>query len=202
MAATSCFFKSSQKVVILGSSIAYGTGATVLDSSWAGRLAKQTTVVNLAKSGAITANILPDTAGDPAVLSERNVDAALRQSPTCIIISMTTNDVAAGVSVSKILSNLKSVVKHALGKGVKHVFVTTSFPRNLNGPATLIYAQQRDSTIAAFPGKTIDIYTDFIDNRSLGKPVYLTSDSLHPNNLGHKAIFTKVMEALNTVSCN
>src|SRR5690349_4656446 len=94
---------SQSKIVILGSSTAYGIGATPISNSWVNlfssnqkSLNSSTTVVNLAIPGFVTYDILPTgnipPAGRPAPSIKNNITAALAENPTVIIISLTSND--------------------------------------------------------------------------------------------------------------
>src|SRR4051812_9855264 len=107
--------------VILGSSTAFGTGASSPDSSWVGLVSakfakdkKSFKVVNLAAAGFGTYQILPvntpNTSGKPNIDVEKNITKALSFKPDMIIINLPTNDIAAGYSTSEILDNYKKIV--------------------------------------------------------------------------------------------
>ena len=194
---------TAQKIVIIGSSIASGVGATKYDSSWSGRLAiaykGKFVVVNLAKGGYRTDNIVPTPiklGNQNTVDTTCNVDAAIKMHPLCIIVSMTTNDVAQGTPVAEIIDNLKIIKTYANQQKVKYIFITTAFPRNLNGSATALYALQSTETLKEFGKMGIDIYSPFVGLNYLPIKTYLYSDGLHPNNIGHKIIFDSVSTVL------
>jgi lysophospholipase L1-like esterase len=101
------------RIVILGSSTSYGTGAVPIDSSWVNKYRTylksknaQSDVINLAVSGYNTYRVLCPTgfvppAGRPAPDTLRNITKALSYHPNAIIINLPTNDVAAGYSLGE-----------------------------------------------------------------------------------------------------
>src|SRR6476469_6554639 len=82
------------RLVVLGSSTAAGTGASVPDSAWVNRLQAEyaknrndnqdTTIINLAVGGYVTYKVMPNDyvtpAGKPAADTARNVTKALSYS--------------------------------------------------------------------------------------------------------------------------
>src|SRR5215218_3827288 len=98
------------RIVILGSSTAFGRGATPIDSSWVNRYTtyvklknSQNTVINLAVSGYTTYQVLcPNNfvppAGRPLPDTMKNITKALSLNPNAIIINLPTNDINYGYS--------------------------------------------------------------------------------------------------------
>lgn len=200
-----CLLKKKQTIVILGSSIAQGVGASKYDSSWAGRLtayARECTVINLARGGYITAQILPDSTLNPQIDRNVNIDAALKRSPTCVIISMTTNDIAKGVSVPELMANIKTTVDYARRKNVKHILVATPFPRSIDAASTAKFVAYRDEVLKIYGIDAIDFFNPVADAGNLPRAEYLSGDKLHPNDYGHKALFRALMTALNRQNCD
>jgi acyl-CoA thioesterase-1 len=190
----------SPLVVILGSSTAYGVGASDYKHAWAGLFStylNKGKVINLAKGGNTTYHILPD--GDarpnnrPASDTARSITAALVRHPSVLIISMTTNDIANGYSVDEVMENLKKVRAIALANGVKRVIITTSMPRKLNDGATAKWLQQRDRTLATYPSEAVN----FFDPLATASAVFrddLTADGVHPNDVGHQLLFDQIVK--------
>ncbi|MBO9641069.1 MAG: SGNH/GDSL hydrolase family protein [Siphonobacter aquaeclarae] len=198
-----CFFQTKQTIVILGSSTAEGWGASTYDSSWAGRLkafSKPSQVINLAKGGYVTTHILPTETPSAQVDTSRNIDAALRHHPTCIIISMTTNDIANGISVSKIMENLSTVVSYAKNHGVRYVFVTTPHPRKISAEKTAQYLEYRDRVLREYADFSVNYYDPIAGKDNLTKPELL-KDGLHPNDKGHSVLFYQLLNAILRIRC-
>lgn len=196
--------RSIPLIVILGSSTASGSGASSYNSSWAGQLkayyARKMPVINLAKPGYTTYQILPtniiQTANRPAVDTTRNITAALAKKPTILIISMTTNDVGSGYQVNELISNLKTVRESAIANGVKQIYITTSHPRKISSAATAKYIEQRDRIISIYGKYAINFFDPVADSTNLFKAELLSSDGIHPNDNGHKVLFDQVRNAL------
>src|SRR3982751_4521754 len=97
---------AQKKVVVVGSSTSYGTGASTYDSAWVGKLqlyfrqnsndGLDTVVTNLALGGFTTYQVMPTgftpPAGKPAPDPARNVTMALSLSPDIIIFNLPSND--------------------------------------------------------------------------------------------------------------
>src|SRR6188472_2069681 len=116
----------AQKVTVLGSSTAEGTGASVPDSSWVGRLrisfnknpldGKDTTINNRAKGGNVTYHSLPTgshTDGRPDPDPLRNVTYVLNDLPRAnvVIINYPTNDIVSGYNPKEMMDNLRLMVQ-------------------------------------------------------------------------------------------
>jgi acyl-CoA thioesterase I len=190
----------SPLVVILGSSTAFGTGASDYKHAWAGLFSaylNKGKVINLARGGYTTYHILPE--GDarpsnrPASDTTRSITAALRKHPSVLVISMTTNDVANGYSVDEVMENLRKIRSIALANGVKRVIITTSMPRNLNKLATERWLQQRDLTLSTYPGEAVNFF-DPLATTAFTFRGDLTVDGIHPNDTGHQLLFDQVIK--------
>ncbi len=190
-------------VVILGSSTASGSGASNNSVSWAGQFkayyAPKGQVVNLAVPGYTTYHILPtntaQVANRPAVDTLHNITAALKKSPTILIISMTTNDVGNGFSVDELMNNLKTVRALALADGVKQVYITTCHPRKINAAATVKFLEQRDRIMSLYGKYGINFFDPVADANNLFRAEWLFTDGIHPNDKGHAVLFEQVRTA-------
>ncbi|QJW91892.1 SGNH/GDSL hydrolase family protein [Spirosoma taeanense] len=192
-----------ETIVILGSSTASGVGASQYKYSWAGLLRGnffKGQVVNLAKGGYTTYHILPNNAshpgGRPSSDTLRNITAALARKPTTLIISMTTNDVASGVSIDEIMSNLNLIRAKAIAAGVRQVIITTSHPRKINASATAKYIQQRDRIMQTYGESAVNFFDPVADSEKCFKAELLSGDNLHPNDKGHEILFEQIRKAL------
>lgn len=184
--------------------MAKGVGASKYDSCWAGRLTRlmgSNKVVNLAQSGYITAQVLPNYTQHPKIDPENNVDAALKHNPTCIIISMTTNDIAQGIAVKDIMDNIATTVRYAREKGVRYVVVTTPFPRKIDQASTQKFLAYRDEVLATYDKLASNIFDPLADADHLPRSEYLSSDKLHPNDTGNRLMFRCLEKTLRNMPC-
>lgn len=188
-------------VVILGSSIGAGVGASKYENSWIGIYAKNnpsTKIFNLAKGGYTSSQILPTGTvipnNRPTIDTLRNVTAALKLNPTHLIIVMATNDVAMGYPLSELFSNLKAVYTSAYKNKIQSIFVATSVPRKSDINTMLKYRFQRDSTFVYFCNHTINFYDTLLDSTGYYKPE-LTQDWLHPNDKGQILLYNEFIKS-------
>ncbi|MGZ3839113.1 MAG: SGNH/GDSL hydrolase family protein [Flavisolibacter sp.] len=198
------------RLVILGSSTAAGTGASVYDSSWAGRLQKvyrknlsagnpDTVVTNLAVPGTTTYSAMPSNytppAGRPLPDPAHNVTKALSLTPDVVIISFPTNDIGAGYSTQEYLDNLRYLYHYVRNAG-PNVFIATSQPRS-----TYAYESRKllwelvDSINQNFSANALDFWDDLAttDGQYDLRPEVNSGDGTHPNDLGHRLLFQRVM---------
>lgn len=194
------------RIVILGSSTAYGTGASPLDSSWANKFAgyilsknAQSVFVNLATLSLTTYEVLCPTgfippAGRPQPDTNRNITKALQYSPDAIIINLPTNDIALGIPQQESKDNYFRTLALTEASGIP-VWVTTTQPRNTLSPAERTYLMEfRDWTYQQFGSKAIDFWTDIANADGTINDFYSAGDGVHINNSGHQLFFTRVVE--------
>jgi len=198
------------RIVVLGSSTAAGTGASVYDSSWVGRLQQafrkntdpgdaDTIVTNLALGGYTTYHIMPDgyvpPPGRPSPDLDRNVTEALSYNPEVIIINMPSNDIASGFNETEFMNNLRFLFQHIQSFGVR-AFITTTQPRNdLGDYHRQLLRQLVDSINNNFNMYAIDFWTDLAttDGQNRIRPEVSAGDAIHINNTGHRLVFEEVI---------
>lgn len=192
-------------IVVLGSSTSAGSGASVQDSAWVWRYenhiqAKDNNayVVNLAVGGYNSYNIMPSDfsppTGRPSSNEEHNITKALTYDPSAIIINLPSNDATSGYTIEEQIFNMKTVTDLAAAADVP-VWVTTTQPRNLSesGRANLI--EMRDSILAMFGEKAINIFDPLAETDGTVNSEFDSGDGTHVNDAGHKIIFDKVVES-------
>lgn len=187
--------QKKMKVIIIGSSIAQGVGASDYANSWVGTLqsVSQDSIINNSKSGYLTFHFLPETLPNKAgIVSDlsRNITASLKLNPDLIIFSITTNDVANGFTADQYMANMKIMTDLC---EVNHVLFligsTTPRPLNLEGKMALIEINNRMKNVYG-DDRFVNYYQELVDLKTLEfKSVYNSGDNLHPNNKGHKVIF-------------
>src|SRR5690242_3004505 len=144
------------KIVVVGSSTAYGSGATPIDSSWARKFAayiglqnSQSTLVNLGQPGFTTYHVMPTGYIPPPtrpfpVDVTHNITYALSLKPDAIIVNLPSNDIGLGVPVAEVKANFDLIVAKADSAKVP-IWVTTTQPRNTLSPAEkLMQVELRD----------------------------------------------------------
>jgi lysophospholipase L1-like esterase len=193
------------KIVVLGSSTAFGTGASPIDSSWVnkykqyvGTKSPSTVIINLATLGLTTYHVLNPTGYVPPagtgfpVDVNRNITKALTYNPDAIIINLPTNDIALGVPQQASKENYERTMFLADSANIP-VWVTTTQPRNTLSPQERIYLMEfRDWTYQRFGSKAIDFWTTVANPDGTINATY-NADGVHVNNLGHRLFFERAV---------
>jgi poly(3-hydroxybutyrate) depolymerase/lysophospholipase L1-like esterase len=192
-------------IVVLGSSSAYGTGATPRDSSWVSKFTTyvktknpQSTVINLATNGFTTYDALCPTGfvpppGRPSPNTSRNITKALTYNPDVIIINLPSNDIGAGYSMQEIQDNYERTMSLTDARNIP-VWVSTSQPRtDFNAAKRALLVTLRDWTYQRFGDKTIDFWTTVADPDGTINPYYAYGDKVHLNNIGHHILLRRVV---------
>ncbi|SOD97001.1 SGNH/GDSL hydrolase family protein [Spirosoma fluviale] len=190
---------STDTIVILGSSTAEGWGASEYKNSWAGTLARRLStsrIVNLARGGYTSYQLLPTSASRPANRPDadtlRNITAALKEKPTLLIISISSNDAVAGYDVDEIIANFNTIRSGALAAGVASVLITTPIPRRFNEEVTTKLLRQRDLVMKNYAPFAINIFDPVANPDNLIKSELLSEDGIHPNDKGHAVIYKQI----------
>lgn len=197
-------FPGQFRVVVLGSSTAFGKGASVRRKSWArlldtwlGTATTDHEVINLAESGATTLTFRPDGSSPPSD-PDRNIDRALEQHPDVVLINLPSNNVEQGIPIATTIAHYQEMVAEAAQQGVP-VFMTTTQPRNFDDSARRSLLQDEANAIRAeFGTAVIDIYdelTDFTNDLRI-QPIYDSGDGTHLNDAGHTYIFETARDQL------
>jgi len=200
---------AQKKVTILGSSTAAGNGASVIDSSWVGRLSASfrknmtdgidTVVNNRAVGGYVTYKSLPTgyipPANRPAPDPGANVTYVLNepQRADIVIINYPTNDIVSGYDPKEMMDNLRLMFQELNSNGIR-CYISTSQPRNTaTDPQRTILRQIVDSIQNNFGNYAINFWDDLVtnDGTNMLKPE-VNADDTHPNDLGHRLLFQRV----------
>lgn len=196
------------RIVVLGSSNAFGTGPRSQDSTWVNRfrvaLAESrpgSEVINRARGGYLTYHLMPSDYTPPAGRQlpdpERNITRALADDPDAIIVSLTSNDADLGYAPLEQLDRYDAMQAAA---GAVPVYFTTPTPRSYwrdNGRSTRaekrkIQAVLKDSTLARYGDRAIDFWADLATGDSIPAPAYSSGDGVHFNDAGHRILFQRV----------
>jgi len=193
-------------IVVIGSSTAAGTGASVADSAWVNRYTTYTyqrdtrfNVINLARGGYRTYHLLPtgDTLSAGVGIeidTTRNITKALSFNPSAVIINLPSNDAASSFPPEDQMRNFRIMESAAAANGVR-TYVCTTQPRNFGNPAQIeIQTATRDSILAYFGSNAIDFWTDLADSEGKIRPEVNSGDGVHVNDLGHGFLFQRVVD--------
>jgi lysophospholipase L1-like esterase len=185
------------KVVILGSSIASGAGATNYEYSWAGLLkfVSKDSVINNAVGGYTTFHFLPETKPNYKGIGidvKRNITASLKLAPDLIIFSITTNDIANGFTVDDYITNMNLLTDACEAKHVPFLIGSTSpRPLDIEGKKALVEVNNRLKSI--YRDRFVNYYYALTNLDTFEyKSIYNSGDNLHPNDAGHKVIFDTI----------
>jgi acyl-CoA thioesterase I len=190
-------------VVILGSSNAYGYGASSLNSSWAELFRKDITesMYNLSFPGYTTYHFLPYDAPNYRNITpdkERNIEAAIKLSPKIIIFSITTNDIGSGYSIDEYLNNMGVMTDLCDSNKIEYI-ITSTLPRN---PLPLEQRKALYDLNRQLEKKYLERYVE-IFNLVANLETYnwqenlCIEDFIHPNDTGHMIIYKEVLKAYN-----
>jgi lysophospholipase L1-like esterase len=180
--------QAKYKIVILGSSSAYGVGASTPDSSWAGRTKayykarnQLDTIINLA---------VPGSFSDSGV---KLLPKALGYSPDIVLVAFPSNDLVADVGIPRYMSNLRKIYNTVTAAGIR-CFVSTTQPRDDKYAEPLLKVG-RDSIMMEFPYNYLQFYDPLVAPGSLDiNPIY-SAEGIHPNNAGHRLLFQSILAA-------
>jgi len=193
------------KVVVLGSSTAYGTGANPIDSSWVNKFQlylsqqnAQSSVINLANPGFNSYQVSPTGIVVPPnwsfiVDTNRNITKALSLNPDAIILNLPSNDINAGIPLSEVQFNYNRIQATADSQHVP-IWITTTQPRTLSPDKALLQMDLRDWIMNRFGSKAVDFWSTVSNPDGTIKQYFAAGDGMHLNNYGHHVLFTRIVE--------
>jgi len=200
-------------IVVIGSSTAEGTGASVPDSAWVNRFEaslsdKHLDVVNLAKGGYTTYHLLPTGTEIPDTITieideQRNVSKALSYAPSAIIVNLPSNDASYRFSEKIQIENFQKIVD-AANKNDVAVWVATTQPRNFEDSTQLqIQTATRDAILTTYGDHAIDFWSEIATSDSHILSKYDSGDGIHLNDAGQALLFRRVQgKAIDSIICN
>ncbi|MEO8770299.1 MAG: GDSL-type esterase/lipase family protein [Ferruginibacter sp.] len=190
-------------VVVIGSSTSYGTGASVYDSSWVGKITayfkrknNQSVVYNFGIPGYTSYQNLCPTgftppANRPSPNSSFNITAALNIHPDAIIINMPSNDAANDYTLAEQQANFERAIHLADSANIP-VWVTTTQPRNnLSAVEMSNLTAMRDWIITRFGDKAVDFWNT-VSNADGTIATFYDYDYVHVNNYGHDLFYKRI----------
>lgn len=191
------------KIAILGSSTAFGTGATEYDSSWVGKFTAYlkrknalSDVYNMAIPGYTTYQNLRSTgyvppANRPSPNSSFNITAALNLYPDAVIINMPSNDAANNYSVAEQQANFERAAFLCDSANVPFWIATTQPRNNMTAGQISNLTEMRDWIFSRFGNKAVDFWTTVANGDGSIVPFY-DYDYVHVNNEGHDLFYNRM----------
>ena len=186
-----------RKIVIIGSSIAWGYGATTRSNSWAGLYADYlkslnpgNSVTNLAVGGYSTPKLMPTGTGreDP----QDNITAAIAAHPDAILMSLTSNDAGQKIPLSLTESNFTTIMHTAAAAGIP-IWITTTVPVGVGGkPEYELQTNTMQWLRQTSPKNSINFWSALANPDGTVDHQYNFGDGVHPNDAGHSRLFNRV----------
>ena len=191
-------------IVVVGSSTAFGTGASPIDSSWVRKFKsyllaqnQQIQVINIATLGLSSWDVSPTGTITPSpftVDTLRNITKALSYAPDAIILNLPSNDVAKGIPTDSIHKNFNRIAATAAAQGVP-LWVTTTQGRDGISPAERqLQINLRDWINTTYGNKAVDFWSTVSNADGTINSLYAAGDGVHLNNYGHHVLFTRIIE--------
>jgi len=198
--------KTYNKIVVLGSSTAFGTGPETIDSAWVNLLTvhkkglnPKNIVINLAKGGYTTYHILPSNfhiiQNRPTPDIGRNITKALTYNPDIIIVNLPSNDASYGFNVEEQMSNF-SVVDSICNTRDISLFITTAQPRNFSQSKRNILFKLNNALFKKFNDRIIDFWTNIANSDGTINNLYNSGDGIHLNSKGHRILFERASKKI------
>ena len=191
------------KILILGSSTAYGTGASSTDSSFVAKyrayLKRKNPLNNIINYGIPgyrtyhnlrpTGYIPPDNRPYPN--TEFNITNALLDNPDAIIINMPSNDAASNYTLAEQQANFEATMRIADSLNIP-VWVTTSQPRfYLTTEQMTNLRNLKTWVLSRFSDKAVNFW-DGIANEDGTIASQYYYDYVHVNNAGHEEFYNRM----------
>ncbi len=205
-----------RRIVVIGSSTARGTGASVPDSGWVRLLSREykcrmelvDTVFNLASSGTTFYHGMPDDCTPPpfrpSPLSANNVSRAVRllsslpnRSQGLVIVNYPSGGYDT-YSVEEIMTGLQTIYDTVMLAG-NRCLISTTQPRSdaaFNTPAIRKkLADLKDSILLRFgPEHAVDFYEGLFNPADSSiRSDYAAGDNVHFNDAGHRVLCERVI---------
>ncbi len=196
----------NSKIVGVGSSTLFGTGATTPNKvgeqiqTWLGTQSGK--FINISLSGQSTLNCLEE-GSTASVNPHRNITSAVSIRPTAILIGLPSNDIGVGLTALQFKNNILTMYNYCLNNGVP-CFVISPQPRH-----SYTLSQQQSLSDAnilirnEIPSKFyIDVFDTLRDTGTSSPAVisatYNSGDNIHLNNAGHTVLANAIISKFNS----
>ena len=140
--------------------------------------------VELAAAGLSAGVINHGVNGDTTAGGLRRLDAALDEAPTILIVALGANDGLRGVPVAQVRANLERIIEGAQARGVRVLLVGMDALPLYGWQYTIDFHNLFPALAAKYKVPLVP----FMLNGVLGNPDMMSSDGIHPNAAGARAI--------------
>lgn len=191
-------------IVILGSSTAYGNGASKPSKAWAylyadslNNINSEYIVDNLAIPGTTTYSAQADyyvpPADRPAPISGYNITAAIKLKADAIIVNYPSNDAVQNFTLKEQKANFKRISNAAKRNNIL-IWIATPQPRN-NLTAAQVSSQKKllEWIEKYYQEKSIDFHTGLASAKDSILYEYNSGDGIHVNDAGHRVLYRRVL---------
>jgi lysophospholipase L1-like esterase len=193
----------SFRLIILGSSTAYGTGASITDSSFVAKYRAYikrknplNDIINYGIPGYRTYHNLRPTgyippSDRPFPNTEFNITNAFLDNPDAVIINMPSNDAVSNYTLVEQQANFEATMRIADSLKIP-VWVTTSQPRfYLTTDQMTNLRDFRTWVLSRFANKAVDFWDGIAnENGTIAAQYYY--DYVHVNNAGHEEFYNRL----------
>ncbi len=193
-----------QRWVVMGSSSAFGAGASSYANSWAGKLteyanAQGIEVFNIARGGYTTYHALNSDCEVNAARfqpdANHNINKALAFAPDLVVLSFPSNDAAMGYSAQETAYNLLMMREQLAQEKVATVLIGAQ-PRNMPAAKQRLLTQLDTLLQERMPACLVQVYEPLVDSGGNLAIAFNAGDGVHVNDAGHAIIYQRLLTAL------
>lgn len=202
--------KRHKRWLVMGSSSAFGAGASTYSKSWAGLLTNVAEeygaeVINIARGGYTTYHAMST---DCSVSSNRpqpdpahNIDLALELGVDLVILSFPSNDAASGFSAEETTYNLLYMRARLAEEGIP-MLVLGAQPRNMAISKQRLLTGLDALLKPRFSPCLVELYRFLVDDAGNLATQYNAGDGVHLTDAGHAIVFAELENIISTHSDN
>jgi acyl-CoA thioesterase I len=195
--------------VVLGSSSAFGAGASSVERSWVkllqnDKVAAAANVHNIARGGYTTYQALSAAC---TVSPERrqpdpvhNIDQALALSADLVLLSFPSNDAALAYGAEETAANILLLRQQLADKNTA-LLVLSAQPRNMALEKQRLLLALNSILRPVLTDCFVDVYAALADSNGGLSAKFDAGDGVHLNDAGHQLVFEAVRAALQAGKC-
>ena len=193
---------------IMGSSSAFGAGASSYANSWAGQLTDKlsehgVSVENTSKGGYTTYHALPASCEVPFYRKQpdpnHNLDKALSHDPQVVVMSYPSNDAASGYTAREAAANVLLMRQKLADRGIP-LLVISAQPRPLSDDGQQALVGFDRLLNEAMGPCFVNVYDKLLGENGKLAPQY-DFDTVHVTDAGHDVIYQALADTINSKQC-
>lgn len=195
--------------VVMGSSSAFGAGASAVEKSWVGLMragysAQGVTIHNIAKGSYSTYHALSDectvSASRPVADMQHNIDKAREFKPDLVFLSYPSNDAVSMFAATESASNLLLLRWQLMQQGAA-VVVLSSQPRNTNATAQAALLELNKLLKPLVGPCFVELHSLLVSEAGNLAAQFDSGEGVHLNDAGHQIVAQAINQTLNTGRC-